>query len=40
MEIDITAFVRTAETLEIALKLRNGIGEAGLSELREAFQDY
>jgi hypothetical protein len=26
--------------LEIALKLRNGIGEAGLSELREAFQDY
>ena len=28
------------QCLEIALKLRNGIGEAGLSELREAFQDY
>ncbi len=26
--------------LDIALKLRNGIGESGLSELREAFQDY
>lgn len=26
--------------LEIALKLRNGIGEAGLAALREAFQDY
>lgn len=26
--------------LEIALKLRNGIGEAALAELREAFQDY
>lgn len=26
--------------LAIALKLRNGIGEAGLQQLREAFQDY
>lgn len=26
--------------LEIALKLRNAIGEAGLEQLREAFQDY
>lgn len=26
--------------LEIALKLRNGIGESGLSLLRETFQDY
>lgn len=26
--------------LEIALKLRNGIGEAGLAKLREACQDY
>jgi hypothetical protein len=26
--------------LEIALKLRNGIGEKALAELREAFQDY
>lgn len=26
--------------LEIALKLRNGIGEDGLAKLREAFQDY
>jgi hypothetical protein len=36
---------RKAETmyracLDIALKLRNGIGESGLSELREAFRDY
>ena len=26
--------------LVIALKLRNGIGEAGMTQLREAFQDY
>lgn len=26
--------------LELALKLRNGIGESGLSLLREAFEDY
>lgn len=26
--------------LEIALKLRNAIGEAGIEQLREAFQDY
>lgn len=26
--------------LEIALKLRNGIGESGLALLREAFEDY
>lgn len=26
--------------LEFALKLRNAVGEAGLSTLREAFQDY
>jgi hypothetical protein len=26
--------------LEIALKMRNGIGEDGLAQLREAFQDY
>lgn len=26
--------------LDIALKLRNGIGEAGLKQLREACQDY
>jgi len=26
--------------LDIALKLRNGIGEAAMAELREAFQDY
>jgi hypothetical protein len=26
--------------LEIALKLRNGLGEAGLAALREAAQDY
>jgi hypothetical protein len=36
---------RKAETiyracLEIALKLRNGIGESGLARLREACQDY
>lgn len=36
---------RKAETiyktcLNIALKLRNGIGEAGLQKLREACQDY
>lgn len=36
---------RSAETiyracLEIALKLRNGLGEKALAELREAFQDY
>lgn len=28
------------ECLAIALKLRNGLGEAALAELREAFQDY
>jgi hypothetical protein len=26
--------------IDIALKLRSAIGESGLSELREAFQDY
>jgi hypothetical protein len=36
---------RKAETtyracLDIALKLRNGIGEDGLRKLQEAFQDY
>jgi hypothetical protein len=28
------------QCLEIALKLRNAIGEDGLAKLREAFQDY
>lgn len=28
------------QCLELALKMRNGIGEAGLAELAEAFRDY